>query len=81
MSGRVKGQMNIKVDKTGPIFGAYDLKVELDLTSAAERDLEALLVLLKDYRQSTSGGGGRYIFHVSSNSMSAQPNLGRLNTF
>jgi hypothetical protein len=72
--------MNLKVDKNGPIFGAYDIKVELNVTSLAEKDLETLLILLKDYRQATNTGG-RYVFHVSSNSMSAQPNLGRLNTF
>ena len=65
-------------------WGRIGPRSELECTrldTAAERDLEALLVLLKDYRQATNAGGGRYIFHVSSNSMSAQPNLGRLNTF
>ncbi len=80
MSGRVKGQMNVKVDRNGPILGAYDLKVELNVTTAAERDLDTLLVLLKDFRSQTPSGG-KYLFRVSANGMYSQPNLGRLQSF
>jgi hypothetical protein len=80
MSGRVKGNMNLRVDRAGPILGAYDIKVELLVTAAAEKELDTLLIMLKDFRQ-PSGVGGKYVFRVTANSASAQPNLGRLTTF
>jgi type II secretion system protein N len=80
LSGRVKGNMNMKVDANGPILGAYDFKIELSLTSTAEKELDSFLILVKDFRQQTSTGG-KYIFHASANSIAAQPNFGRLQSF
>lgn len=80
MSGRVKGQMNVRVDKNGPILGAYDIKVELNLTSAAEKELDTFLILLKDFRQATPQGG-KYVFHAAAQAAGIQPNLGRLQSF
>jgi type II secretion system protein N len=80
MSGRVKGQMNVRVDKTGPVLGAYDVKVELNLTASAEKELDTFLILLKDFRQSTSQGG-KYVFRATAQAAGMQPNLGRLQSF
>jgi hypothetical protein len=80
MSGRVKGQMNIRVDKNGPILGAYDIKVELNLTTSAEKEMDTFLILLKDFRQSTSQGG-KYVFRATAQAAGLQPNLGRLQSF
>jgi type II secretion system protein N len=79
--GRVKGQMNIRVDRNGPIFGAYDLKIELNLNANAEKDFDSLLVLLKDYRQAGAQGGGKYIFRVMASSTALPPNMTRLTTY
>lgn len=80
MSGRVKGQMNLKVDRAGTILGAYDVRVELNVNANAEKDLDTLLILLKDFRQATANGG-KYIFRITAQSANAQPNLGRLQSF
>lgn len=80
VSARAKGQMNLKIDKNGPILGAYEIKVELSVSSAAEKDLDTDLALLKGFRQS-SPGGGKYVFRVTSNGGAAPPNLGPLSTF
>jgi hypothetical protein len=80
MSGRVKGHMNLRVDRSGPVLGAYDVSVELNVSTSAERDLDTLLILLKDFRQSTPQGG-KYIFRVTAQAANAQPNLGRLQSF
>jgi type II secretion system protein N len=80
MSGRVKGQMNVRVDKGGPVLGAYDVKVELIVAASAEKDLDTLLILLKDFRQATAQGG-KYVFRVTAQAAGAQPNLGRLQSF
>jgi type II secretion system protein N len=80
MSGRVKGQMNIRVEKNGPILGAYDIKVELNLTTNAEKELDTFLILLKDFRQATAQGG-KYVFRATAQAASVQPNLGRLQSF
>lgn len=80
LSGRAKGKMNLKIDKTGAIIGAYEISVELNVQQAAEKDLDLELALLKVFRQA-SASGGKYLFKVSSNSGNNVPNLGPLSTF
>lgn len=64
ISGRAKGQMNLKVDKGGVIPGAYDIRIELNLSVAAERELKSFMVFIEKFRQ-PGPAGARYLFRLS----------------
>src|SRR5258708_3440781 len=79
LASKVSPKVNLKGDKTGPILGAYEFKIELTVNSAAEKDID-FLSLIKAYRQ-PSGDGGRYVFQMSANTPYGPPNFGQLTTF
>ena len=63
--GRIKGQMDIKMEKYGPSLqpniGAYEFRVDVTVKKSLEKDLNLLFVLVDRFRTPTSDGS-RYQF-------------------
>lgn len=68
--GRVKGQMDIRMEKYGPSLqpniGAYEFKVDVTVKKSLEKDLNILFVLVDRFRTPTSDGS-RYQFVARGN--------------
>ena len=68
--GRIKGQMDIRMEKYGPSLqpniGAYEFKVDVTVKKSLEKDLNILFVLVDRFRTQTSDGS-RYQFVARGN--------------
>lgn len=85
VKGRIKGKMGMRLDKTGrgivPNLGEYDLKVDLQITPAGEKDFGLLLGLLSSYKSAAPGGGSRYLLQVKAAKMGYPPEMTQLSSF
>jgi type II secretion system protein N len=84
LHGRIKGQMAIRFQKMGPnvvpVMGAYDLKIDLELTSAAEKDFSLITGLISGYR-TQSPRGSRYLLQVHGANTYGPPEITQSSTF
>lgn len=68
--GKIKGQMDLKMEKYGPSMqpniGAYEIKVDVAVKRSLEKDLNILFVLVDRFRTPTSDGS-RYQFVARGN--------------
>jgi type II secretion system protein N len=82
--GRIKGKMGLRLQQLGsqvqPIFGAYDLTVEMTTTKAVEKDI-GFAFLLFDKAKTPTPEGSKYLFSASGNGFGPPPNINRLNSF
>lgn len=83
-SGQVKGQMDVRFVRRGnqvmPDLGAYDLRVELNVNRAIEKDLGIFLGFLDSYK-SAGDGGSKYLFRANGARMGLTPNFSKLTAF
>lgn len=68
--GKIKGQMDLKLEKYGPStqtnIGAYEFKVDVTVKKSLEKDLNLLFVLVDRFKTPTSDGS-RYQFIARGN--------------
>jgi len=83
-NGQVKGQMDVRIVRRGnqmmTDLGAYDLRVELNVNRAIEKDLSLFLGLLDNYK-SPSAEGNKYLFRANGSRFGMTPNFTRLSSF
>lgn len=82
--GRIKGMMNMRIEKRGPQMsanmGAYDLRLDFEVARASERDFSLILGLLDSFKSSTPTGA-RYLLRVKGARMGVPPEMTQLSTF
>ncbi len=87
LSGRMKGQMALRLLPTGqtvtPSFGAYNLTVELNTNAMIQKELGFAFLPLDNAKASTSGGGARYLFRATGQGigMAYVPQITRITSF
>ena len=68
--GRIKGQMDMRLEKFGPSvqpnIGVYEIRVDVTVKKALEKDLNLLFVLVDRFKTPTSDGS-RYQFIARGN--------------
>lgn len=85
--GRIKGEMNLKIQMFGPsvtpVFGAYNLTVDLTTTAMVQKELSFAFITLDAAKEPISGGGARYLFRASGQGvgMAYVPTITRLPSF
>lgn len=83
--GRIKGQLGLRLEKRGPSvapsIGAYDLKLDLEFSPAAEADFNLLLPLISGYRTQAPSGGTRYLMQVKASRPGYPPEMTQISTF
>lgn len=84
VSGRIKGKFNVTMVRSGanvvPRFGAYQLKLDLNVNREAEKDLGIFLALYDKFRTLT-GSGARYAFQLNGVNMQTPPNAVAYSSF
>jgi len=87
ISGRIKGQMGMKLQQMGsgvmPLFGSYNLTVELKTSSLIEKELGFAFLTLSPAKTATPEGGGHYLFRATGQGigMAYLPNVMRISSF
>lgn len=86
VKGRVKGRMGLRLERSPnggfvPNLGEYELKVDLQLSPAGEKDFGLLLSLLSNYRSTAPGGGARYMLQVKAARMGYPPEMTQISSF
>ena len=86
VKGRVKGRLGLRIDKSPrggliPNLGEYELKVDLQVSPAGEKDFGLLLGLLSSYRSAAPGGGSRYLLQVKAARMGYPPEMTQISSF
>lgn len=79
--GRIKGQMNVRVDRRGPSIGNYDLTVELTFSRDARRAFQSFLSFIDSHKQELRGGGARYLFRARATNVNMPPSLESVSRF
>jgi hypothetical protein len=85
--GRIKGQIGLRFQALGsnimPMFGSYNLTVELTTTPLIEKDLGFAFLPLNSAKTTTTAGGGHYLFRAMGQGigMAFVPNITRVNSF
>lgn len=83
--GRIKGQMDIRIQPVGPgqfvpILGNYNLTVDLSATKAIEKEIGIAFLLFESAKTPTSSGS-RYIFRAQGQGMGGVPSITKLGSF
>jgi hypothetical protein len=87
ISGRIKGQIGLRLQPVGsgvvPLFGSYNLTVDLNTNAAIQKDLGFAFLPLDSAKTVTSGGGAKYLFRAMGQGvgMAYVPQITRLNSF
>jgi len=83
--GKIKGQIALRLVANGgavtPVFGAYNLTVDLNTTQMVEKELGFAFFTLGSAKTPAAGGGARYLFRASGNGIGYVPNITRINSF
>ncbi|MBX3022402.1 MAG: hypothetical protein KF799_12080 [Bdellovibrionales bacterium] len=86
--GRIKGSIGMRLQQQGPsvfpMFGSYNLTVDLNTTQMIEKDLGIAFILLGPAKTPAPGGGARYLFRASGQGLgmnAAPPSITRLSAF
>lgn len=84
VNGRLKGKINLKIygamGQIQPQWGAYDLKVDLNLNRDAESQFGGFLSIIDKYKTLT-GTGARYALQLSGSSFQSMPDMKTLGAF
>lgn len=84
LSGRIKGQMAMTLNQRGgqvfPLFGRYDLRVELNTTKALESQIGYAFFPLNNVKNPTATGSN-YRFSAMDTGFNGFPKITRINTF
>lgn len=85
--GRIKGALGVRLQAQGPnvfpIFGSYNLTVELNTTQLIEKELGFAFIMFGSAKTATPGGGAKYLFRATGQGIGMQfvPNITRINSF
>lgn len=85
--GRIKGSLGMRLQAQGasvfPMFGSYNLTVDLNTTQLIEKDLGFAFLTLGNVKSPTPGGGARYLFRAQGQGigMAYVPNISRVSSF
>ena len=86
--GRIKGTMGMSLmpapgGAVAPVFGSYNLTVEMTTTQMIERELSFAFVMLGPGRSANPGGGARYLFRAMGQGIGMEyaPNITRVSSF
>lgn len=86
--GKIKGTIGMRLQAQGanvfPMFGSYNLTVDLNTTQMVEKDLGFAFMLLNSAKTPVAGGGARYLFRANGNGIGMQygpPGITRINSF
>lgn len=67
--GKIKGQLGLRLQPQGPaivpVFGAYNLTVDLNTTAPIEKDLGFAFIMFSRAKVPSAGGGARYQFRAT----------------
>jgi type II secretion system protein N len=84
LNGRIKGNLFVKFQTLGaqvvPLWGAYTLTVDLNVTRAIEKEI-GFAFLIFDSAKTPTGSGSRYLFQASGNGFGPPPSIARINSF
>lgn len=84
VQGRIKGKFNVTMVRAGqkvmPRFGAYELKLDLNVNREAEKDLGIFLALYDKFKTVT-GSGSRYAFQLNGVNLQTPPNAASYSSF
>lgn len=87
LSGRIKGQLGVRLQPMGntvtPLFGSYNLTVDLNTTSEIQKELGFAFIPLDSAKTPTGGGGARYLFRATGQGIGMQfvPQITRVDSF
>ena len=85
LSGKVKGNISLKLLKAGsgvrPLWGAYDLKIMMDLKKRAPNQFALFLSLINDKYKSKTNSGFNYQFKLSGTRMGRPPKFSKMGRF
>lgn len=85
--GRIKGNMALRFQAMGanivPLFGAYDLTLELTTTQLIEKELGIAFIMLGPGKNATPGGGAHYLVRMMGQGVGMEyvPNITRATSF
>ncbi len=83
INGKIKGKMSFKVRRTGakvsPVFGAYNIKISLNITKEQEAQF-FFLSALDQYKRATNKGS-TFLFSVSASRFGVTPRMGNATSF
>jgi hypothetical protein len=85
--GKIKGTMGMRLQAQGPavfpLFGSYNLAVDLNTTAPIEKDLGFVFLPLGSAKSAAPGGGARYLFRATGQGvgMAYVPSITRINSF
>lgn len=85
--GRIKGSLGVRLQAQGPnvfpMFGSYNLTVELNTTQLIEKELGFAFIMFGSAKTPSPGGGAKYLFRAMGQGIGMQyvPNITRINSF
>ena len=85
--GRIKGSLGVRLQAQGPnifpIFGSYNLSVELNTTQLIEKELGFAFIMFGSAKTPSPGGGAKYLFRAMGQGIGMEyvPNITRINSF
>ncbi len=83
IQGKIKGQIDLKFENTraglSPMFGPYDIRIDINIAQASEKDLSLFLFPL-DSQKTKTPTGSRYLVRISGPSFQSVPRMEKINS-
>ena len=87
IAGRIKGSLGLALMTVGPsvapVFGSYNLTVEMNTSQMIEKELSFAFIMLGPGKTPLPGGGAHYLFRAMGQGIGVEfvPNITRVPTF